>query len=372
VGKIVENLWSLGLMLLIFFSFTSAIAHPVSQGAMKITLYLNRIEIAATIALEELLVATAKTGKNSQPGAQVIRDHGDYLLAHLSVHADGQAIKGRLLRVPAQSSNRMTYQFTYPLSIAQKLSKLQLRQDVLREFLFAPGNPWEASYLVSIGWQGQEPQKALLFTHREPLIFDAESAAGMNWLKFSGMYVRHGITHILSGYDHLLFIVALALAVSGWRNLFNIIAVFTLAHTITLALAVLGIIRLSSAVVEPMIAASIVVMSVQTIFSSKCSYNKMRCLLAFVFGLFHGLGFAGGLLNVMAGMETKHIALAIVAFSIGVEIGHQMIVLPAFLGLSCLIKAKSAVFHRYDLWIQRMGSVVIALFGLAYFYAALR
>jgi hypothetical protein len=120
-----------------------------------------------------------------------------------------------------------------------------------------------------------------------------------------------------------------------------------------------------------MIAASIVAVAVQNIIWPEHSHGRTRLLLAFGFGLFHGLGFAGGLLDAMSGMALGSVALAIVAFSIGVEIGHQVVVLPAFYGLSFLRRADTGT-PRFGKWAQRYGSAIISLFGLAYFYAALK
>ncbi|MDD5460231.1 MAG: HupE/UreJ family protein [Methylococcales bacterium] len=97
----------------------------------------------------------------------------------------------------------------------------------------------------------------------------------------------------------------------------------------------------------------------------------MRLLLAFGFGLFHGLGFAGGLLDAMSGMAMSNIALAIIAFSAGVEIGHLLVVLPAFFALTLLRRADAGTL-RFSQWTQCYGSAIISLFGLAYFYAALQ
>jgi len=203
------------------------------------------------------------------------------------------------------------------------------------------------------------------------LVFDGIGTAGLDRIRLVGAFVRHGIAHIITGYDHLLFVGALVLAVTGWRDLIKVIAVFTLAHTLTLALAVLNIIRLPSSIVEPMIAASIVAVAVQNIIWPEHSHGRNRLLLAFGFGLFHGLGFAGGLLDAMSGMALGSVALAIIAFSIGVEIGHQVVVLPAFYGLTLLRRADTGI-PRFNKWAQRYVSVIISLFGLAYFYAALK
>jgi hypothetical protein len=356
------------LLLPLFMIAHPAMAHPVSQGAMHIIIHPDHIDLRATVSLEEVLVATALSGNRSTANEETLRKHGDYLLNHLHIHAEGRPIAGRVLEVPRQSTGRLTYRLDYPLKGAQN-KRIEFRQDVLREFLFAPGNPWEASYIVRIGPDGQAPSEGQLFTFRETLTFDS-GGAGLDRLRMAGTFVRHGILHILTGYDHLLFVGALVLAVTGWRDLILVIAAFTLAHTLTLALSVLNIIRLPSSIVEPMIAASIVAVAVENIFWPKRSRGKARLLLAFGFGLFHGLGFAGGLLDAMSGMAVGSLALAITAFSVGVEIGHQTAVLPAFYGLILLRRADAGV-PRLSQWTQCYGSAIISLCGLAYFYAAL-
>jgi hypothetical protein len=337
---------------------------------MDINVRADRIDLRAAVSLEEVLVATAYGGNKTKAGQGALREHGDYLLAHIHISADGQPVAGHVLEVPLQSTGQLTYRLAYQLAGATKES-IEFRQDVLREFMFAPGNPWEASYIVRIGLDGQAPSEGLLFTFREPLVFDGSSAAGLDRIRMAGEFVRHGIAHIITGYDHLLFVGALVLAVTGWRDMIKVIAVFTLAHTLTLALAVLNIIRLSSSIVEPMIAASIVAVAVQNILWPEHSHGRMRLFLAFGFGLFHGLGFAGGLLDAMSGMALGSVALAIVAFSIGVEIGHQVVVLPALYGLTLLRRADAGI-PRFSKWAQCYGSAIISLLGLAYFYAALK
>jgi hypothetical protein len=358
------------LILSACFSTRPAIAHPVSQGAMDIIVHPDHIDLRATVSLEEVLVASTLGGKKNKAGQEALSEHGDYLLNHLHINADEQPVVGQVLEVSLQSTGQLIYRLEYRLAgLATK--RIEFQQDVLREFMFAPGNPWEASYIVRIGLDGQAPSESLLFTFREPLVFDGEGVAGLDRLRLAVAFVRHGIAHIITGYDHLLFVGALVLAVTGWRDLIKVIAVFTLAHTLTLAFAVLNIIRLSSSIVEPMIAASIVAVAVQNIFWPEHSHGRTRLLLAFGFGLFHGLGFAGGLHDAMSGMALGSVALAIVAFSVGVEIGHLVVVLPSFYGLTFLRKADAGI-PRLSKWTQRYGSAIISLFGLAYFYAALK
>jgi hypothetical protein len=368
LGKLMVICWLLTLSSC--FSALPAMAHPVSQGAMNIIIRADLVDLYATVSLEEVLVTAALSGKQTTPGQEAMRDHGDYLLAHLHLSGDGQPVSGRVLEVPTQTAGQLDYRLEYRLKGAAT-KRIEFRQDVLREFMFAPGNPWEASYIVRIGLDGQAPIFGLLFTCREPLVFDSNGTAGLDQIRMVGAFVRHGIAHILTGYDHLLFVGALVLAVTSWSELIKVIAVFTLAHTLTLTLAVLNILRLPSGIVEPIIAASIVAVAAQNIFWQEGSNGRPRLLLAFGFGLFHGLGFAGGLLDAMSGMAMSHVALAIVAFSVGVEIGHQVVVLPAFYGLTLLRRA-DAEAPRLNIRTQCYGSIIISLFGLAYFYAALR
>ena len=180
--------------------------------------------------------------------------------------------------------------------------------------------------------------------------------------------------HILTGYDHLLFMAALVLAAATLWDLVKVVTAFTLAHTITLALSVFDIVRLPSHIVEPVIAGSIVFVGLQNVFWPKHTRGWGRLFIAFAFGLFHGLGFAGGLLEAMEGLPAVAVVLAITAFSLGVEIGHQAVVLPVF-GLVKLARAAAtqpSARDRIVLGIQRWGSGAIAAAGMFYLVLAMR
>ena len=256
-----------------------------------------------------------------------------------------------------------------------------MSEDVLNEFDYAPGNRWEATYVTRVAQEGQSPVEGLLLTSREPLVIDctgfkypsktASGSATIDKWRLTKDYVRHGIMHILNGWDHLLFISALVLAVVTLWDLVKVITAFTLAHSVTLTLSVLNVVRLSEKLVEPMIAASIVFVALQNIFWPQRSRGASRVGVAFFFGLFHGLGFAGGLLNAMEGMAGLTIALAIVAFSLGIEIGQQVVVLPIF-ALLKVLRSRHGAASRLAHGIFRYGSAAICLMGLFYMIAALR
>lgn len=132
-----------------------------------------------------------------------------------------------------------------------------------------------------------------------------------------------GVEHILAGTDHLAFVLGLLLLVRGWWRLVETISAFTLAHTITLALAVLGVVRVPSAPVEAMIAVSIVLVAVEVLRppdAPSTLTQRKPWLVAFLFGLMHGLGFAGALADL--GLPPDRVPTALLAFNGGVEVGQ--------------------------------------------------
>ncbi len=180
-------------------------------------------------------------------------------------------------------------------------------------------------------------------------------------------YFWHGVMHILTGWDHLLFVSALVIATMNFWEMVKVIAAFTLAHTITLTLSVFDILRLPSWIVEPVIALSIIFVAVENIFWPRHAHSWLRLGVAFGFGLIHGLGFAGGLLDAMEGLPRIGIWVALAAFSLGVEVGHQAVVLPLFGALALGRKRLHENFTRPAL---RYGSVIISLCGAYYLCVA--
>ena len=303
----------------------------------------------------------------------MVRQHGNYLLAHLRVAADGRRLTGRVVKLPEQLSDQPTYELEYEIATSAPV-QITFEEDVLREFEFAPGNPWEASYVVRARRDSQPALEGLLLNAREPLVLEvdalARGSASLDKARMAKEYIRHGIMHILSGYDHLLFIAALALAVATLGDLVRVISAFTLAHSLTLTLSVFNFVRLPASIVEPMIAASIVFVALQNLIFPERNRAAGRLFVAFFFGLFHGLGFAGGLLAAMEGMAGGAFGLAVLAFSLGVEIGHQLIVLPIFGALKAA-RCELPLVAEIPLRARRYGSAGIFVAGIFYLVSAL-
>lgn len=144
-------------------------------------------------------------------------------------------------------------------------------------------------------------------------------------------FFRMGVEHILTGYDHLVFLVGLVLARGRVRSLLAVVTAFTVAHSITLALATFGVWAPSSRIVEPAIALSVVYVGIENFFVQDAS---RRWRITFPFGLIHGFGFAGALREIA--LPRDEIPVALVSFNLGVEIGQLAViaaVLPAILAL---------------------------------------
>lgn len=137
-------------------------------------------------------------------------------------------------------------------------------------------------------------------------------------------YVMLGITHILSGFDHVLFVFSLLFLVGFKRRLVVTVSAFTVAHSITLAASVFGWLSLRAAPVEASIALSIMLVAAEALRTRETLARRWPAFVAFVFGLVHGLGFAGALREI--GLPQQHLPLALLTFNVGVEIGQLVMV----------------------------------------------
>jgi hypothetical protein len=186
-------------------------------------------------------------------------------------------------------------------------------------------------------------------------------------------YAREGVWHIWIGFDHILFLIALLLpavvvregrhwqAVRQFKPAFwsvlKIVTAFTLAHSITLSLATLGLVSLPSRWVESTIAASVVIAALNNIFPL---FRERRWMMAFVFGLIHGFGFASVLADL--GLPQDALVLALVGFNVGVEAG-QLAIVALFLPVTFLIR-HTAFYRRL---ILGAGSALIVALALIWF-----
>jgi hydrogenase/urease accessory protein HupE len=162
-----------------------------------------------------------------------------------------------------------------------------------------------------------------------------------NALEVAGTYFRLGVEHILTGVDHLLFVLALLILVKGIRRLIVTVTAFTLAHSLTLAGATLGLVHLPQPPVEACIALSIVFVAAEILRGRGGLTARFPWVIAFTFGLLHGFGFAGALREV--GLPQKAIPVALFFFNLGVEAGQLLFIGGVF---AALMASRNVLRHR--------------------------
>lgn len=156
-------------------------------------------------------------------------------------------------------------------------------------------------------------------------VYGIPASAGIRALEpVIGDYARLGVEHILTGFDHVFFVIALTLLVPSLRALVGTITAFTLAHSLSLLATVLGIATLPAAPVEAAIALSIVLVCAECLRAGDSFARRAPAVVAFAFGLLHGSGFASALLDI--GLPEAHVPSALFSFNLGVELGQLGVV----------------------------------------------
>jgi hypothetical protein len=173
-------------------------------------------------------------------------------------------------------------------------------------------------------------------------------------------YIGIGFEHILPlGLDHILFVLGLYFLSPRIKPLIFQVTTFTLAHTVTLALGILGIVTIAPEIVEPLIAASIVYVAVENLIAKQMT--PWRLAVVFAFGLLHGLGFASVLGDF--GLESGRFITSLIGFNIGVEFGQLTVIAIAFLAVGAWFGGKS----WYRAYISNPASILIGLVGAYWF-----
>jgi hydrogenase/urease accessory protein HupE len=198
--------------------------------------------------------------------------------------------------------------------------------------------------MVKIFWRDGQT-RVYAITSAQPRIYlygAANDERGS--LEIVTAYTALGVEHILSGFDHLLFVISLLFLVGFNRRLVLTITSFTIAHSITLASSALGLLTLRSPPVEAAIALSVLLVAVEALRGKNTLAKRWPAMVALVFGLLHGFGFAGALKEI--GLPENHLPIALLTFNIGVEIGQIAVVLLAWVACSLLKKRQIGTRFR--------------------------
>jgi len=210
-------------------------------------------------------------------------------------------------------------------------SSRALRRLTVEESLFETSNPQHVEY-ASVGWVGEEPTDFVFSGEERRRGFEPTGVPRKSVLR---SFVELGVEHILSGWDHLLFLLALLAGVRSLRSLLVVITAFTLAHSLTLALAALDVVGLPSRFVELAIALSIVYVAAENLMRVE---KRSLWIEALVFGLLHGLGFAGFLSAALR--HEDELLMPLLGFNLGVELGQLLVVLPLGIVLHLLARKR--------------------------------
>ncbi|TSD86867.1 HupE/UreJ family protein [Mycobacterium sp. KBS0706] len=317
----------LGILVAVLAHLPSAWAHEARPAYLELTEtapgrydVLWRTPLLAGMRLPVVLVFPKGVRNLTEPTQRVLPDS---LLERQVIEVDGGLAGKRI-------------DFTgLPGTITDVLVRVQLDDGAYSTTLVRPSRPW------------------------------IEITASQGPLAVMGAFVMHGVEHILFGYDHLLFVLALILIVRSVRSLLLTVTAFTVAHSITLALATLGVVRVPGPPVEAAIALSILLLACEIIRMRRGETSltaRWPWAVAFAFGLLHGLGFASALAAI--GLPRGDVPQALFAFNVGVELG-QLIFIAAVLAAMSLARRLAATPRMAS--IARL-SVTYAIGALAAFW----
>lgn len=326
-------------------------AHPLSvsyghvvvgEAGVSVRLRLPLDDMDLLLRVDRDLDGTITDAEIAGAGAAMlayVKDHGE-------VRVDG-AVLSPTLTGTARWADESAFPYaelmlTYPVARAGRL-------DVTYRLL-ADLYP-DHRTLLDIEWGGRREQ----FVAQHGNTYSA-SAAGSGWLEHLRTFLVLGVEHILTGYDHLLFLLGLLVAGRRVRDVVTIVTAFTVAHSVTLAVATLGFVSPPARIVEAVIALSIAYVGVENLFVTA---PRRRWQLAFGFGLIHGFGFASILRDM--DLPRESLAASLVTFNLGVEMGQLAVVLVAWPLLMRLQRT------AHDALIRRGLSAAVTAFGLYWF-----
>ena len=341
----------------VFGLLNSAYAHDpglstatvrLTQSEIEVTLGFSIIDTAEIVVIDK--DRDAKISKEEL--AEAVTELEKKGTNAIEVKIDGHPIVPARVKCSFDPSDNAGVTITYT---TPPYSKLELRSKWLA--LLQPGH---RQFLSIQGPNGEVLSERLLSANSDsvtiqmdPVTSKPETVVRNN--SFADFLVM-GVKHIWTGYDHLLFLFGLLIVTRNFASSFKIITCFTIAHSITLAVATLSLVQFSSRIVEPLIAASIVYVGIENLIRG--DDPKGRWLLTFAFGLIHGFGFASVLRELGVGSNGSSIAVPLVSFNLGVEVG-QIAIAALVLPVIWKLRDKPVFMKR---WVPTC-SVLVALLG---------
>ena len=297
----------------------SAAAHPTNLSMSTVRIGPDAVDVELSVNptdLESALGVTLRAADTRQADAALVSGAASAITAYLTEKATVFTLDGRRCApaaVPPEVSRRHV-----TLDVSWACPRVH-RGLVYRVTLFQEIAP-AARHMVVL--EGLEERRFALLNVNAPELPLAEGAASLGQVFVQ--YLRLGFEHIITGYDHITFVLGVILWGRRLKPLVIVVTAFTVGHSITLSLAALDIASMPPNIVEPLIAASIVYVGIENFFTRN---TARRWRLTGLFGLIHGFGFAGALRAF--GLPSDAVVPALAAFNLGVEIGQLAVVLTA-------------------------------------------
>lgn len=299
------------LSVLAILAATPLLAHDVSRSDSKIEIQGREVRVTLTLNLKELQhpaipLETFSLDRDIGRVFNAVQSH--YFVTSPALPSNTQIEK---YSVPGGSLIRLQMLYTF----AQPVTALTVKSTLPE--IMAAGH----QHLLSVRLNGTLHQSILDARTTEVTFSGVQTTNLQTFLRF----VRLGIEHIFTGYDHLAFLLGLLVATATLGSLVKIITSFTIAHSITLALATFSVVVLPSRLTESLIAASIAWVAAENLLDFRA---MKRYYITFFFGLIHGFGFSSALREM--DLPKSGLALSLFSFNLGVEIGQVTFVLLIF------------------------------------------
>ena len=340
---------------------TRLLAHPTAtsfvlievgeaEGVRKATVSITTDAHSLLLKLQSLAGQPTSASDPAATRNAAIAAHARVLIDRLELATDATSLPLTLDRVTTPAGKDDQVQIVLSATISGHVDRLAWRTSLFSGYPVAigpAGGPAPAA--DDYEWLGADEWST-------PRSFQSLSSVQHGWRRVASL-VALGFTHIVpGGLDHVLFVLGLFLLATRTRTLLLQISAFTLAHSVTLALATLGFVSVSSSIVEPLIAVSIAYIAMENLMTT--SVSRWRLAIVFGFGLLHGLGFAGALAEL--GISGTGLPVTLVGFNVGVELGQLAVVLAAAIVMR-LLPVASENRRRY---LTNPASAAIAAMGV--------
>lgn len=347
-------LWSAMAAVVVFYGLGERLyAHPAPFSFIDVRLTSNELEVTAVLHVWDVAYEYGIEDPNDLLDPTILRlranDLGRLIAGRFELHADGNPITFDDWSSPEIVSSRQSIRLQSTVDLRAAPGHLQLSADLF---------PYDPNHQTFLNFYEDElTAQAILGGSERDYEYFVGSRQGT--IAVLQRFIPAGVHHILIGPDHLLFLIGLLLLGGSWRQLLFVVTAFTIAHSVTLSMAVLNILSPPARLVEPVIALSIVYVGLDNLLAR--GGKDVRVWIALLFGFIHGFGFASVLREM--GLPTGALGWSLFSFNFGVELGQLMVVLVVAVVLAQIRTRSPRIADQ----IAVVGSVGVIIAGAFWF-----